>query len=882
MGNAEIDSLSSYRSYNFYNTKPVSDDGIRGRDVLDAMELVCEIARLDGTGAADCSKLEEPQASSVNNLQSLERHLGCIANSVLARTERSILTDVPRAVRASIGESAFRFQGERGAAAAELVAAIVSLRERNRTIGNQLVSFASDVRQLRGVLRTIDNSTEILKIKSAMFASDQWSKCAAGAGGVGPVGSIVVCANAAAQIAFAVTTEAIELENIEETRRAELESFNTRFRDHAEALRSAADQIEETAATMRASLARMETQKFNGWRALAKAMMMGTEEQGKQFAVNTVMRRRYNTLQKRYDEAREKAIRMAWLAKIAVEQRLGFRLADMNEEMLLVEAPATWADAVCSLSGIDYSRIRRENGLDLDEYSDGYVGDYVRRLEQVVQSYEHDYPFTDSQDTAIVSLREDIAHTRAPCETDSVNLLAYSTRLDFSSAWSQAGCLPIDAEGTICDCYWVKKLDAMDPADTPIPYTFGTTEMIPGYRVTFAPVQGVTTSFDPKAAVAQRVSLAPGVYRLSWHARLVEDPTDLIPMPRDYGANAVILRSESGEVVGVGRTKTCASREDEPGVDGSEDGEAVDAGAVDAAQDRGYSCIPADEVDPTRWYRYHFILQVPSSSDDTANYQVAIVPIVERTTPHSIDVAGLMLEQIDGLQLDDQAAVEAFDPAVSAPGLYVTTGAAGKAYSEQCEDTNGEVFRSKWERGCVRLCPNGYGSCPDADVHCFWEMSFNVSLEGIEQGRQLTHGGFAYGNYNYRLETVTVNFVGNGVRECDGTLSPSTCFSSGNMFYSLDHYGPFKVRNHEGNVYEAPLFNGRIEHGRGLAVERYITNPISSADRSLLEQYEHRELRGRPLTGDYLLRIWDDEGTSFRNLEDVQMVLKYRYWTRFN
>jgi len=34
------------------------------------------------------------------------------------------------------------------------------------------------------------------------------------------------------------------------------------------------------------------------------------------------------------------------------------------------------------------------------------------------------------------------------------------------------------------------------------------------------------------------------------------------------------------------------------------------------------------------------------------------------------------------------------------------------------------------------------------------------------------------------------------------------------------------------------------------------------------------------LSGEFLLRIWDDELLDLLRLEDVQLVLDYRYWTR--
>jgi len=48
----------------------------------------------------------------------------------------------------------------------------------------------------------------------------------------------------------------------------------------------------------------------------------------------------------------------------------------------------------------------------------------------------------------------------------------------------------------------------------------------------------------------------------------------------------------------------------------------------------------------------------------------------------------------------------------------------------------------------------------------------------------------------------------------------------------------------------------------------------------LLAPYYKAELRGRPLTGQYWLRIWEGEPLIWENVEDVQLVFRYRYWTR--
>jgi hypothetical protein len=127
-----------------------------------------------------------------------------------------------------------------------------------------------------------------------------------------------------------------------------------------------------------------------------------------------------------------------------------------------------------------------------------------------------------------------------------------------------------------------------------------------------------------------------------------------------------------------------------------------------------------------------------------------------------------------------------------------------------------------------------------------------------------------------------LNFVGTGLHDCASSDLPQTCFSAGFVPYTLIHDGPFYVRNHLGQDYLARLFEGSIEHARGLGTERYLTNPLGSADAMLIAPYFRKEFEGRPLDGTFTLRVWDQPGLDFRAIQDVQILLNYRYWTRFN
>jgi len=222
---------------------------------------------------------------------------------------------------------------------------------------------------------------------------------------------------------------------------------------------------------------------------------------------------------------------------------------------------------------------------------------------------------------------------------------------------------------------------------------------------------------------------------------------------------------------------------------------------------------------------------------------------------------------------------------IGAPRPYVDNGDTATVSRAVCEDTDGSTFnRTRWTRRCVNLCPDGFSSnCIDrTSTHCYQETSFHISQRAIESGEMFKQSGFASGNFNYRIESVGLNFVGSGVRDCSDSDSPTTCHAAGYVPYSLSHEGPYFVRNHTGDDFRAQLFTANIEHARGLGTERYLTNPLGSADSELLDQYLRREFNGRPLDGNFVLRVWEEPGLNFNAVQDVQIVFNYRYWTRFD
>lgn len=656
---------------------------------------------------------------------------------------------------------------------------------------------------------------------------------------------------------------------IDEQLRSTFATFDQQANETNAAMRRNAASIREQFAAIDAALSRLNAIRTEGRRALARALYLESDGADDHSAVSTVYRARYNTLLTRYRAAHDRAVRAAYIARRAVEQRLAMPLETITDDLPTVEAPASWADEICTLPSIDYEALRgapTPDGspgpapLGPEGYSGSYVGDYVTRLEQVVESYNFVFPFREGTDTVVISLRDDVAGVRAECEVETPNLLYQSDHLDIlatggAPGWERYGCVPVlseepDASTVDAHCVSARPITP-DEDDAYWPPASGGADFgLPnGFRVRF----GGSDAATPDTSLAQRVTLEEGRYRLSWYER-----SSLSPMP-----GQVIVTTEGGAVLS-------------------------DSPPRQTAIAGGWSRLHTF-VDIARTQRV-IVRIVPAGPGGPSTTPGGIGSISDGSIPAStVDVGGIMLENVTRSVVGDPYR-EIPDPFgsgtvvladLAAPGPYFATGATRARLLRDCIDYTGESFRAEaWTRGCTRVCPDGYdAACDDrvARTRCYYQTTIPIQSSFVERVLTGTPAGFAAGNYNYRIETIGLNVVGTGLRICDG--SPG-CYGSGNVSYSLLHTGPYIVRNARGEAYSAPLFPGRMESARALGAERYITNPISSADQALIGPYQRPDFSGRPLGGSLVLRIWDEPTLDFDRIEDVQLVLGYRYWQR--
>ncbi len=877
----------------YFNRLHMAPDGLTGHEVLDAVELICEVGAKEGFG---CEEVSGAPPSSMQDLAFVRDAMGCVSDSIRTEAAMTIFRDVPDTLLPE-NASPDAYQGERGAELSSLMGGLLQLHELENNIANIIDQFSEDVEILRNGVRRFSVLQQLSELEAESQIMDRMAACTASAARTAGnwfapkelinIGSqignttamAIECGNAVAQVSFAFERLDLQEEDLELQGEMAWSDFRKRFIQARTDLNNTVGDINTVLHDIGGALAAAESHRQRARRMLGQGLMLTADAQGRTFATNAVMRARYNTVRIRYEQALQYAKYMSYMSRRALEQRIGIDLMDIEDDMAFVDAPSTWADAVCTFSGIDYGSISSGN-LEGENYANAYIGDYVTKLHQVFESYSIDFPFHEGQDTAVVSVRDDIVMSRGLCEAEANNLLANSAALDEAS-WRPTGCIEYEVDpADVCQtedeedcsegdpdveaCVRVVQLGEEDRYELPIPLHEQVSGAVDGFEVTFAP--GISdpaterSSLDPGVtALGQTVTLEPGTYRLSWRAR-------------DAGLPGEYLGRDAVDAV-----ELIVSNIIDP-----VSGDIVDTEIVEQDVNRS----PVHTVDGIQgWPQHFFVFEVEEFSGlDTGALGARDVRIEIRSdsdstalTEYTLNVAAFMLENVTGETTVDAAAL--YDPG-STPQTYAATGEAGIAMLPVCEDTDGTSFRQGWTYGCEKLCPGGFATCADGESHCYFERELSMSLDSIEDQSHLSRAGFAIGNYNYRIDSLALNFVGTNTRDCSDSSAPSTCYGSGFIPYSIYHDGSFEVRNHLGEAYEAPLFRGVIEHAKGLAAERYVTNPISTADHALLDSYVRHEFAGRPLPGRYTVRIWNEDGVNFEGLEDVQVVVNYRYWTR--
>jgi hypothetical protein len=799
-------------------------------DIYDALDLACYLAFTQGGGCETFNPTTVPVIDEPDDLKGLEQHLHCAADGILTSAGRALLASVPSVIVDSIGsgQPLSLYPGYRG----EMLDAMVALQSDVELVASQVNAIQSLVRRAAYATSLARQRLDIERVEAEITQLQSIAQLLstvtnALAGAFGSFGTST--ADLPFQIAINREVADLQGELAAQEQGLILADFAQEAGDVADELTSVGLELRQTVFRLNADLGRLEALRSRAQSAAARSAFADSDASGRLFPVTTVMRRRYNTLRLRYERARDRARKMAFIARRAIEQRFGLSLIELDRDLTLVESPATWADDVCDFEGIDYARIREkqaEQGVAEDDrvpdnFVDGYLGDYVEKLRLFVESYPFDFPFQDGGDLAVLSLRDDIFRTRVQCEVGVPNLLASSDRVAGGEGpagegpWLVEGCL-VDEGGVPDPCIVLETRSGIDPS----------------VNVNLVADAQTDPPVAPSGRVSQEVDIAevPADLLLSWKARLL-DVTGLDTL----APYRVTIERVDGAGAPASSTFSWA---------GYQEGE-----------------IRAEQLEP-------FAVIEPG------RIRVTFEPSEGDEAPGRVWLSELQLEALGPGE----------EPT---PSAYMRTTRAGYSILQVCPDVDGEVLRGDdyFHDREETICAAGVGrDCAPGDVIAtqrFHEAVFALDLVGIERGELIPSAAIALGNYNYRHDLVAVNLVGTNVRDCTDSEEPATCYANAFIPLTLIHEGDVEVRNHDGQRYDFRLERAFIEHGKALASEVVLTNPLSSSAETMLGPYYKQEFRGRPLMGRYTLRIWDDPALNWQNVEDVQLVFRYRYWTRF-
>ncbi|MBU1218349.1 hypothetical protein KKF34_07335 [Myxococcota bacterium] len=859
-----------------------------GHRLFDALEFACHFAEVI---EPSCTDVQDIEASTFTfndelDLVKLAARMKCAANEINDGIQRMLFYNVPKAIvdtKNGNGEYA-NYQGaiktayiDIDTAMVDLAGSIKSVPEIMHTMGLLVKSSALSIRLINQqskiadlnakvqLWRTYISLIETLQ-RSWKHITDAFTKDA-------PKTLVTAGANLAINLGFeaakggalgyivSMQHDIIDLQRQAAGTQVELEiqRLMTGLSEKLIALSDALDAIQIKSNNLNKAYDSLNSLKKKAEALAGRAALAGSNSAGQVYPTNTVMRQRYNTNRIMYEQALERAKKAAFVARRAIEFRLGENMSEMHQSQTMVNAPSEWVDSLCTVTGINYSEIRTEATEDASktgDYSAQYIGNYVQKLSDFMSSYSSKYPYMDGDDIAVISMKDDILKKLNACEVESYNILYFSGNLKFggfdydtgvSFGWARDENLCTDAVGGPLEgsCLDVKP-ENIQVDDMPLDATsliqegLGTGDVITAISIRdatgYLDEDNLTQNYPAGTLYGgyyEQVSdyQDPGNYGLSfWYKNpgysSAKFKVELIP---EFGNTAVFVPSSW------------------------------------------------DPATPEQWQK----VVIPVSLNDYGRITVRIYPSEDDESPTNgrvaLPVPGRVL--VWGLQLqktDHTSECVGFDCETQP---YAPTTHKRVIVSSGCPDLKGTNFRKGFKKFCT--CINNFAQCtPQSDDYrCFWEQTFTISLDEIEKGYYLPTSAIAEGNFNYRHKMVAVNLVGTNLINCEGA-DAYNCFTNAYIPYTLIHNGSVKVRNHQWITNSFDISTAKIEHAKALAAEVVVTNPMTSNHQSLIAQYEKKELRGRPLNGTYTIRIWDTPYLNWNALEDIQLIWRYHYWAR--
>ncbi len=415
---------------------------LRREPIFDAFSLAC-MALDEGDGVRpsvdSCASFFPPGGTP--SLRDAANAADCVGQQLNAVLDRLYIPGVPKTLKATLVDNQAvqvlpEFSGQYAEAVSSLGAELGIYRGTLQAVARATNEVAYHTRTVGRSIDKLENQAQITEVQLRKDIANQITACLvaiADNGGIiktissngsnwGNVGA--TCGNSIAQGVWSAEIEKLEQENIEITEKQSLDDFNASIHGVMARIDGQLEALRRSQASIHSAIARMDSIRRQAKRAESRANLAIDAGQGRVNHVNAVMRARMNTSLARYERAFTQAVRYGYLARRGIEERIGMPLDMITKKASLTgseatggEAPYQWAEDVCTMTGLDYQKIaghlKDEAGKALVptedvNYASSYVGDYVTRLRDFLNSYRFDYPFQDGQDQIIVSVRDEL------------------------------------------------------------------------------------------------------------------------------------------------------------------------------------------------------------------------------------------------------------------------------------------------------------------------------------------------------------------------------------------------------------------------------------------------------------------------------------------
>lgn len=796
--------------------------------VIDALELAC-LSNVERDGGCDTMLADPPPIHGPADLANLSAYISCAADAVESKMEETAIRDLPDPLIRALEQNQSRvpeLQGSHGQAALAIAGTVQEIVRIAHAATSATRDSALELKLMQSRLKQLDLEDQLSDIQyEASEEAQRLSAISNYIGGIGssamshmsgnkagPFGALTTLTSTIIDVIAAEASIHANRAQSFVTERIEDEERKQQMLSAILAVLARVDKINDLLTTLRSTLATLESQiealrsnRAEARRLLNQLQLVEAERDARSVMVDTALSARLDTLQIRYERALTTAKRDTFLAARAIEQRIGESLVLMNGvPEFLEEAPATWAPRICSLTGIDYEKIRARVEEQADagdyvpsdpgnDYADEYATHMVERLESLMLSYRYEAPFQRGTQTLVLSLRDDIVNAPEPCQVPGPNLL-HGT-VDLGTGWlagctAGGACLSREPMTSAAPDVHTSYIDGSGAYDTRV--------------VTLVPSMGGSGVVFEQPSYYQEVELGGGVHSFSW---------------LEWGSSV--------------------------------EGFVTDETGVELSGDLG--CVPLEDG-----FRHCELRFTPEPGTHRAGFRL---------------LAGATEGEVLAPQLER--------------GFYSSFFATNELLTQPigwCAQGGDGAFLDHFDIGTEYYCPDGTGvDCAVDDTsglphRNYFEHAFTMSPSEFESGSLGFWSGFPSGNFNYRIERVAMVGIDDGDdSQIPCTGAASACARHAQFYYSLDHDGPFEIRNHDNDTFDAHLFPGRIRSAQGEIGPR-VGQP--TPDPSRLEPILRDELRGRPLSGSFTLRLYEDPRVRWSRMDDIQVVLELSYWTR--